>query len=520
MIPITIGVTGHRDLRPENISALESLVRGQLRKLKTEYPNSPFRMLSSLAAGADCLCARIALEEGIELVCPLPATADEYRKDFTPDELAVYEELTERAECVFTAPDTEPEGKGRTYRFRQAGIYVAEHCHVLLALWDGNPPKKDGCGTAEAVDFMLRGVYSGNCALRSPAEGAVIHVYTPRISGTSQGEPYVKLIENVPGTLESLLKKTDSFNRDCKKYSLKNKRILPEYCGSIPAESVYSEASGLSAKFKDKYYLALKCFSYFCVLLVLSYLLYDEAELIWQLAVYGIFLTVYFCLFRLNERSRNSEKYIEYRMLAESLRVQTYLSALSINLNTGDSFTWTQKSENLWIKKAVCCLQTTPCEPAGDREIVIKTWLEGQLKYHTAAAAKDSKAVNREKNVSGAMVLCTALLFIFTAVLELRFTSLMTASLFSITVRSWLKILWGCFSAATLFVSGYYGAQATGRRAADHNKMKLLFEGALNRFYANPENADSILSALAREEIIESGNWQSYTSEHKPDFSI
>ena len=48
-IPIIVGVTGHRDLKQDNINELEQHVKTELTKLKKEYKYSDFIMLNSIA---------------------------------------------------------------------------------------------------------------------------------------------------------------------------------------------------------------------------------------------------------------------------------------------------------------------------------------------------------------------------------------------------------------------------------------------------------------------------------------
>ena len=66
-IPIVVGVTGHRKIRPEDYAAIFSAVKTELEKLKIFYPNSPVVMLNSLAEGGDLLCAEAAEELDIPI---------------------------------------------------------------------------------------------------------------------------------------------------------------------------------------------------------------------------------------------------------------------------------------------------------------------------------------------------------------------------------------------------------------------------------------------------------------------
>ncbi len=185
MIPIVIGVTGYRQLKAADIPQLKQTVSQQLARLQATYPASSFIMLNSLAAGADTLCAQAAVERGITLICPLPLAAADYRTDFTPVQQKQFDALLKQAASVFVAPDTEarPSQTDRSYSYRQAGIYIAAHSHLLLALWDGSAGKKGGCGSAETVGFMLNGQPRDEQAgFTGGFQGAVMQIKTRRLS--------------------------------------------------------------------------------------------------------------------------------------------------------------------------------------------------------------------------------------------------------------------------------------------------------------------------------------------------
>ena len=181
---LVVGVTGHRDLRQEDTDLLADAVAKALSFLRRRYPGRELRMLCSLAAGADLLCADAAKHLAVPLLAALPLPLTDYEADFSPEDRLRLLAHCRRAEAVFPAPPIEepPAEPGQDFFYRQAGIYVAEHCRLLLALWDGGPGKPTGCGTAEAVSFMLEGAYSPRegAALRKTEPGAVIWIRAPR----------------------------------------------------------------------------------------------------------------------------------------------------------------------------------------------------------------------------------------------------------------------------------------------------------------------------------------------------
>src|SRR5579871_5028059 len=70
--PLLIGVSGHRDPRPEDVPILKESFRTWLRAVRTRAPHTPVALLCGIAAGADTLAAQVALEEKLDLVACLP----------------------------------------------------------------------------------------------------------------------------------------------------------------------------------------------------------------------------------------------------------------------------------------------------------------------------------------------------------------------------------------------------------------------------------------------------------------
>ncbi|MGD1278310.1 MAG: tetratricopeptide repeat protein [Tepidisphaeraceae bacterium] len=164
---LVIGVTGHRTLSDEE--AIRSTIAQTIGRLAAGKPN--ILLLSALAAGADCLVAEAVLDEHHGRVrAVLPLEVSDYRRDFTPGQLARFQSLLNRADAIVfppTLPQSKPpQGKGppaatsptvaalddRQAAYERTGMFIVDHCDVLVAVWDGQPARGRG-GTADIVAY-------------------------------------------------------------------------------------------------------------------------------------------------------------------------------------------------------------------------------------------------------------------------------------------------------------------------------------------------------------------------------
>jgi hypothetical protein len=198
--PLVIGATGHRDLRDQDIPALEGAVADAITRLKRDYlhddPETPLVVLSSLAEGADRLIARVAMDLGAKLIAPLPMPDEEYRRDFAPglkpDAAAEFDHMKSEALAApvmgLAAGNTAEnirEGARRALQYRAVGLFIVRHCHVLIALWNGDERDPAVGGTTEVVSFKRDGVPTAAAAsvgasIDAAEIGPVIHIVTPR----------------------------------------------------------------------------------------------------------------------------------------------------------------------------------------------------------------------------------------------------------------------------------------------------------------------------------------------------
>ena len=177
---LTVGITGHRlgaladarvaAIRDEIAQALEAIEREALALFRREgalfAPSPPvLTLVSPLADGADQMAAEAALARGWRLQAVLPFDRTTYARDFPePRAAARFTALLGAADCVLELPG-DPDDDTEAYL--GAGRATIAHCDLLIAVWDGRPPRGRG-GTAEVVHLT---VTQGTPVIHVPSDG-------------------------------------------------------------------------------------------------------------------------------------------------------------------------------------------------------------------------------------------------------------------------------------------------------------------------------------------------------------
>jgi hypothetical protein len=164
---LSVGVTGHRKeaLPGEECEGLKERIRSALSLLVDSavairaqeapfYSDDEPRLLfiSPLADGADQIAARVAVELGFELYVTLPFDKETYRRELADDESRVtFDELLGQASCLLELPG---EHEDPVDAYAMTGRATVAHCDLMLAVWDGLPPRGRG-GTGEIVELAV-----------------------------------------------------------------------------------------------------------------------------------------------------------------------------------------------------------------------------------------------------------------------------------------------------------------------------------------------------------------------------
>ena len=142
---VNIGITGHRDIIVTK--QLKTDLKSFFKKLNSK--DKTVKLLSPLADGADRLVADIYLEvfkEKAKLIVPMPFNKERYIEDFNAESKEEFLKYLKIADEVFEVTNSQ----GCNYK--SVGVFVADECDVLLALWDGTFNAKSG-GTGDIVAY-------------------------------------------------------------------------------------------------------------------------------------------------------------------------------------------------------------------------------------------------------------------------------------------------------------------------------------------------------------------------------
>nr|NUR37856.1 hypothetical protein [Sphingomonas sp.] len=164
---LAVGVTGHRaEVLPDGcvpilrervgevFRQIEQAGRDLLEKERDSFALLPpqLRFVSPIADGADQIAADVALELGWELQAILPFERSAYRASLANHGARErFDALIKRATCVLELPGDPSHGLDA---YVMTGRATVAHCDVLIAIWDGLPPRGRG-GTGEVVQLAL-----------------------------------------------------------------------------------------------------------------------------------------------------------------------------------------------------------------------------------------------------------------------------------------------------------------------------------------------------------------------------
>ena len=395
-IPLVIGVTSHRNIPPHETDAVRRRVREFLAGLRHEFPDLPLVMLSPLAVGGDQWAAQEALAAGVRLIATLPMPRAQYLGDFDDAESrAAFDQLCAKAEIIDVSKVTAdssstrtvaPHGQERDLHYAQTGVYVSNHCHILLTIWDGKDSAMLG-GTAQIANYHLTGVKPSQADRRRAAthlgnenERLVYHIVCSRDQADGAPAPGLRALDTwwrvgaravsgdapMPEEFRAAFVHTGEFVADWKKYT----EQIDAHPGLTDAaerdskadsstDRFFRPADWLAIHFQRRVLLSMRALYTLAALMGIAFAAYDN------LPAQDNMIFVFLLLFALGgsvvllaNRRGWHRKYLDYRALAEGLRVQSYWYRAGLSLSgdaefARDNFLQKQDVELGWVRNVM-----------------------------------------------------------------------------------------------------------------------------------------------------------------------
>ena len=560
--PLIIGVTGHRDIVDDELEGLRRRIAEFIAELKTRFPATPIRMMSALAEGADRLAARTALDAGASVQAVLPMPAEEYSKDFVSAESRdEFASLCSRCE-VLTLPFKSDMtsggaiiGRERDHYYANVGMFISAHCHILLALWDGIISDSLG-GTSQIIYFhhydrlpgIAETVPRTSLFLTDDESDLVYHISCSRRQSTGDAAPMQALrcqwfttdpdaprVDSMPTRYDHVFERMESFNQDVRR-RLNSQELsesyeatppdIPEREAAMKIRDTFDVADWLADHFQRRVNMTLAGIYTLAFFTGIAFILYSELSGFDPL-IYAFlaFLLMGLVLASIAKRREWHRKYLDYRVLAEGLRVQFYRSVAGIHGDGHTKFAYDnflrQRDMDLgWIRNVMRAAGTAsdacPTDPdeVGLR-FAIDNWIggtdnKGQLDYYRNRAASRAKINRIIDTITWASLWAGIAIALFLAIFLKRSDS---------ELKEPLVVLMGVLPLIAGIAEVYTQRKADRELTKQYRFMENVFSNARRRLQEATTDVErrEVLQGLGDAALSEHAEWILVHRERHPE---
>ncbi len=439
-IPIIIGVTGHRDLFPEDQQSLHESIKKSLKQVQEGAPGTPLVMLTALAEGADSIAAEVAYMMEIPIIATLPMKIDEYAKDFGEGEAKSYfYSLVNKAWKVYEGPyytkePLHPEeyaAKRNTY-YEEVGLFIIRQCNILIALWDGKVIDKKG-GTSHVVKMAQGEIRTSEKPLiRSTSfrdeQCKIYHLKTRRKSNPAVEDLFtVKILEGSDDELsdseEYYFQYLEEYNKETKHTATEElSSLIPIYHDQMQTPDLEcirsSEQTDIVKHFINFDQLSIKylglkiryasAIMYLVIIGVIFFNLYgfidSDILLYGYLGMYSM-ATVAYLAAKKQELNRKS---VDYRTISEALRVQLFWNFAGVRRKVENFYSDKYTEELFWMRRGIKTINLlyydhqrkthqnsdNAIETSNEQLAAVKEyWVESQLGYFKSSIRKHNQRI-------------------------------------------------------------------------------------------------------------------------------
>jgi hypothetical protein len=475
----------------------------------------------------------------------------------------------------YTVDEIRERGPSRTEQYAQVGAYIAQQSHILIALWDEVPSEKVG-GTAQIVKFRLEGAPETYGPRHSPldivASGPLYHIVTPRESNPNPDgnpgelrklfpkahktdEPHENA-ETTKGDVEYatvhkketdkakdtekaaeeayhlIFLRTDQFNRDSRLLDSKlaalhklskenlfsgNRESLPDSLKRIMER--YAAADSLAIHFQRRTITILRVLFLLVFIGVCFFQAYSDIKaLVWFLISYMSILGVAYICYALAKWKAFHGKYLDYRALAEGMRVQFFWVLAGLKKPVADYYLRKQRSELDWIRRAIHVwtlsmeFQEAPNKTVASSperlQLVLNEWVTAQRRFFANAAKRDQRKLKWQKRFVRLFFLISVLLTAAQVAVQMN----QVQDKNNPQGVPWLVFSMGLALVIGGLLAGYGERRALAEHIRQYAQMATIFASAEQRLKELLEKGEQrqaldLIEELGKEALGENGDW-------------
>ena len=462
-LPLVMGLAGGRDAREAHWPGLEEAVGALAADLRARFPAAPWIVSTAGVSELERRAARACEKAGLRVV-----------------------------------PSAPGDGASR----------LAEDSHLFVTV--GHDTALD---LLASVRLSPTATASTTGSLDPPAQGPVVRLgradagWTSTWESPAAGASSSRSSRKGPA-YEKMWRRVEAFNADARgEIPAAGTSLLPEdESPTLPADLIafdgsYRVADALARRFQRRSQRALGTLLVLAILatFLLQAGTFTGARKIVSGSLYVACLAGAWAVFLVAKKRDLRTKYLDYRALAEGLRVQFFWRLAALPASAADHYLRKQRSELDWIRHALRAVELLN-PPAGEPARMPAArahWLESEARYFGAAARGHDAKDRRVRRIS-------AVLFVIALALAFLKPFLDTAHP--------LVILVGLFPLTAAFVKWWSERRAFGPLAHQYERMATLFGAAARQAGLalekdRLEDVRAVLFEAGREALAENGDW-------------
>ena len=254
----------------------------------------------------------------------------------------------------------------------------------------------------------------------------------------------------------------------------------------IEINRFYGQADALSLKYAEIHHEKIRNISLIAPLIVFFFLLYEAAAQHWLIFVVTALIILLYIVYRQPSEEKTLEKYLEYRVLAEALRIQYFLSKAGIKKKALDILPWFTEIRVPLVKEVLSELSSTEAKEKG---LILDCWIRDQMKYHDKAHKRALKQLEKNEFYERISLLLTIIFYVIALIFEI------------------LMIIYAPF-------------ESLPSKVEEHLRMYWLYQKMEHKIRQTKKENEEDIIYLAEQCLIENASWYSHQKKNTPDFAV